>query len=67
MASEPGGCCCNHNDEGQHRDQSVEGVQAPQNLKVIDAAGCCGGAAHDDETSRSEERAVRSTEVGRSS
>ena len=67
MASERGGCCCNHDDEGHHPDQSVEGVQAPQNLKVVNAAGCCGGVAHDDETSRSGERAVRSTEVGRSS
>ena len=67
MASEDGGCCCNHKDEGHHKDQSVEGVQAPQNLKVINAAGCCGGAAHDDETSQSGEDSVRSTEVGSSS
>ena len=67
MASEPGGCCCNHNDGGHHTDQSVEGVQAPQTLKIIKAAGCCGVAAHDDETSHSGEHAVRSTETASSS
>ncbi|MEP7114700.1 MAG: hypothetical protein ABI862_15645 [Ilumatobacteraceae bacterium] len=65
MASEHGGCCCNHDDEGHRPDQSIE-VQAPQNSKVINAAGCCGGAAHDDEQSRSGEHALRSTEVGSS-
>ena len=67
MATEHGGCCCNHDDEGHRTDHSVKGVQAPQNLKVINAAGCCGGVAHDVETSLPGERAVRSTEVGSSS
>lgn len=67
MPSEHGGCCCNHDDEGRHTDHSVEPVQAPRNSKVVNAAGCCAGAAHHDETSRSGERAASSTEVGSSS
>lgn len=53
MAGEHGGCCCNHDDQHDNHDHHDKGVQAPPIRTIAEAAGCCGGAANDNETSRS--------------
>ena len=67
MTGEHGGCCCSHDHQHHDLDQQLEVVQAPQNLTVIEAAGCCGGAVKDEETSRSHDQARHSTAVRSSS
>lgn len=53
MAGEDGNCCCNRDDRHDKHDHHGEGSQAPQAPVASESAGCCGGAAQNEGTSRS--------------
>ena len=57
MASEHGGCCCNHKEQHVNHDQHRKGAHAVDASTVLHAADCCGSVTNDDGLPRSNDDA----------